>query len=78
MNPLLKGHITKTSEGGTRAQVQAFKNQTFNVLSLMPYGMASNIESDETSDIFMMKSLGSSAGTYPVNIISAGQTKVNA
>jgi len=68
---ILKGYITSTSEGGTKAQVQTLKGRVINDVTLLyPYGHASNIQNDDSSLVLLFSVMGSKTNIFgvPFNI----------
>jgi phage gp45-like len=64
---IVKGYITLTSEGGRRAQVETLGGKIYDdVLMLYSYGECSNMQSDDTSLVLLLKSMGDDTNIFGV------------
>lgn len=69
---LIKGFVLETSQGGRFAKVRTTENEIIsNVLMLQAYGEAGNMESDDSSLVFLLFPLGSKTNAFgiPYNVL---------
>ncbi len=69
---MIKGYVLETSEGGRFAKVRTTENEIITkVLMLHPYGEFSNMESDDSSLVYLFFPLGSKTNAFgiPYNVL---------
>lgn len=69
---IVKGFVLETSQGGQRAKVEICQGEILNnVLLLYPYGEASNIQSDESSEVLILFANNSKTNAFgiPYNVL---------